>query len=65
MFTTRAGQTRVLKNPYVSVEAESRARAGDTLTRFLNSEAVTALLGVLTLLFAIDIALVAAVALSR
>jgi|GEM_PF-2049528 len=64
MFTPHIGRGRISKNPFVRAEVRQRAHAGDTLTRILESEAVDAMLGALVLLFVIDIALGATLALN-
>ncbi|MBI5506630.1 MAG: hypothetical protein HY899_17725 [Deltaproteobacteria bacterium] len=64
MFSRRPGRGRITKNPFVAVDRYPRARSGDTLARILDSEAMNALLRALVLLFVIDVALGATLALS-
>lgn len=62
MFAMRAGRGRVSGNPFVRADEETLERAGDTLSRILNSDAMRALLRILVLMFAANLALTATLA---
>jgi len=63
MLAMRACRGRISRNPFVESD-DDRFRSGDTLSRILNSDPMRALLRVLVLLFAADLALGATLALS-